>query len=243
MYIVYETTNLINGKYYIGVHHINESNYLGSGNLIKKAINKYGKENFIRETLKEFNNHIDAYNYEKSIVDLKIVNNFNCYNIMEGGRNPPTIYGKKHTDESKKKMSKAQKGKKHTEETKKKISDNHAKAWLGRKHTKETKKKISEGNKNKKISDETKKRISKAQKGKKHTEETKKKMSKSRKGKKASNETKKIMSKSQQQFIYYIEGNIYTTSFQAAKELNVSYGTIQYWCKNKNKSNCYREKI
>ncbi len=42
-YVVYKTTNLVNSKYYIGVHRTNDPNddYLGSGNLIKRAINTF----------------------------------------------------------------------------------------------------------------------------------------------------------------------------------------------------------
>ena len=44
--IIYKTTNLVNGKIYIGKDSKNNPNYLGSGNLLKKALIKYGKENF-----------------------------------------------------------------------------------------------------------------------------------------------------------------------------------------------------
>ena len=93
-YIVYETTNLVNGKFYIGVHKVNNKrNYLGSGTILKLAIKKHGNENFIRKTLKIFTNEQDAYDYEKLIVNENLVNNQNCYNIVEGGGNPPTFYG------------------------------------------------------------------------------------------------------------------------------------------------------
>ena len=40
--IVYKTTNLINGKIYIGKDMKNNPNYLGSGTILRRAIKKYG---------------------------------------------------------------------------------------------------------------------------------------------------------------------------------------------------------
>lgn len=59
-YILYKTTNLINGKTYIGIHKTNnlEDGYLGSGFSLIKAVKKYGKNNFKREVL-EFCNSYD----------------------------------------------------------------------------------------------------------------------------------------------------------------------------------------
>ena len=49
---VYETTNNINGKRYVGLSTKSTTDgYLGSGTLIKAAIEKYGRENFSREIL------------------------------------------------------------------------------------------------------------------------------------------------------------------------------------------------
>ena len=49
--IIYKTTNLINGKFYVGKDASNNPNYYGSGLLLAKAIKKYGKENFKKEIL------------------------------------------------------------------------------------------------------------------------------------------------------------------------------------------------
>lgn len=78
--------------------------------------------------------------------------------------------GKKHSDETKRKMSESRKGnqnakgkhKPHSEETKNKISD----ALKGRQLSEEPKKKLSEVKKGKRMSEEVKRRIAEAHKGK-----------------------------------------------------------------------------
>ena len=51
--IIYKTTNLINGKIYVGQDSFNNVEYFGSGKIIKQAIEKYGKENFKKEILEK----------------------------------------------------------------------------------------------------------------------------------------------------------------------------------------------
>lgn len=53
---IYKTTNLINGKIYIGQMHITiflGNKYLGSGKILKQAINKDGYNNFVVDLLEE----------------------------------------------------------------------------------------------------------------------------------------------------------------------------------------------
>jgi len=86
MPIVYLITNLINNKKYIGVDSKNDPKYLGSGKWLKRAINKYGRESFIKEILKEFETEEHAYEYEvKMISKFNAVESEEYYNIQEGG--------------------------------------------------------------------------------------------------------------------------------------------------------------
>lgn len=79
--VVYETTNLINGKKYIGQDSHNNPNYLGSGKSISRAIKKYGKKNFEKKILEYCVNkkHLDEREeYWLQLVDA--VNNPLYYN-------------------------------------------------------------------------------------------------------------------------------------------------------------------
>lgn len=64
---VYLTTNIVNLKIYIGVHstYNPNDNYLGSGVVINKAINKYGKQNFTKQILYYCHEAKHAYEIEK----------------------------------------------------------------------------------------------------------------------------------------------------------------------------------
>ena len=74
-HFVYETTNLINGKKYIGKHSTDDLNdgYLGSGKAIQQAIKKYGEKNFSRTILKEFKTSEEAYMYEEEIITPELI--------------------------------------------------------------------------------------------------------------------------------------------------------------------------
>jgi hypothetical protein len=86
-YIVYETTNLINGKKYIGVHSTDnlDDGYLGSGKLLKKAIKKYGIDSFQRIILVECKKSEDMFAAESMLVTKEWVNDPNTYNLKIGG--------------------------------------------------------------------------------------------------------------------------------------------------------------
>ena len=84
--VIYKTTNLINNKIYIGQDSKNNPEYLGSGAIIKKAIKKYGKENFKKEIIDWADNKKDLNNKEIFwIKEYNSTNHFIGYNITEGG--------------------------------------------------------------------------------------------------------------------------------------------------------------
>lgn len=87
LYTVYQITNLVNQKVYIGVHKTNNpnDNYMGSGRAIKNAITKYGRENFKKEVLFVFENKEDAFKKEQELVNSEFVSTSNTYNGKLGG--------------------------------------------------------------------------------------------------------------------------------------------------------------
>ena len=160
-HFIYKTTNNLSGRYYYGLHSTDnlEDGYLGSGRRLRYSLNKYGKENHIREILEFCKTRKELKSREEEIVNLQEIAKKDCMNLMIGGHmgNVNT-----RTEETRKKMSASKKG--HT------VSE-------------ETRKKISESSKGKIISEETRKKMSKAHSGlkngmfgKSHTKEARKKM-------------------------------------------------------------------
>jgi len=135
-YIVYKTTNLVDNKFYIGVHKTKNLNdgYLGSGEYLQNAIRKYGTKNFKRETLFELNNEKESFNKEKEIITEEFIKNNKgkTYNLKVGGYGGSGFCNRKHSKESLDKMKKIKLGeknpffnKKHSLETKKRMSETH----------------------------------------------------------------------------------------------------------------------
>lgn len=87
MYI-YKTTNLINGKIYVGQTTTSKNSYIGSGILLINAVKKYGKENFKKEIL-EYVDVADVLNdREKYWISYYNSTDLNIgYNLESGGKN------------------------------------------------------------------------------------------------------------------------------------------------------------
>lgn len=84
---IYLTTNLINGKIYIGQTTTNCKSYIGSGRFIKKAIKKYGKHNFLKVILLSNIESLEELNlWETFYINLFGSRNSKIgYNIKSGG--------------------------------------------------------------------------------------------------------------------------------------------------------------
>ena len=85
-YLVYRTTNILNGKYYIGSHATTKLNdgYLGSGILLKQSIKKHGKESFTREILAEFDTLQEMRQHEMVLV-AQCCKDRKSYNLSDSG--------------------------------------------------------------------------------------------------------------------------------------------------------------
>jgi hypothetical protein len=191
----YKTTNLINKKFYYGVHKTLRLNdgYLGSGVAINLAIKKYGRKNFSKEIILFFKSYQECLEHEALIVDKDMIKNPLCYNLQTGGK------GYSASDETRLKMSASSKGRTLSAEAKAKVSMSkigiprsiEAKLKMsnsskGKIASSETRAKQSYAHKN--ISDETRLKLSIAGKGKSLSTDHKAKLSASHKGKPKSKE-------------------------------------------------------
>lgn len=188
--IVYKTTNLINGKIYIGQDFKNNPKYLGSGKLLRLAIKKYGIDNFSKEIICTCLNEKELD--EKEIFYIKLFKstdrNFG-YNICEGGRSFRIMigknnsnFGKKMSEGTKEKLRQKRKLQKMSDKEKEKLRQRFTGANnpnYGKKLSQEQKDKMKEGRIKKGIYEG----VNHPLYGKKHSIETKAKWSEIRKGK------------------------------------------------------------
>ena len=154
--VIYLVTNLLNDKKYIGMDSLNCPNYLGSGVFIKKAIKKYGRDNFKKEILQICNTKEELLIAEKYWIEFfDAVNSRNFYNLREGGQGGDIreFLSKSQIEEWKKNISQGKmginKGVPLSDKNKAGISQglklfyiNNISPNMGRNHSDETKLKI-----------------------------------------------------------------------------------------------------
>lgn len=236
--IIYVTQNLLNGMKYIGQHQCqtDADSYLGSGSKLVKDIKKFGKENFKRATL-YIANSIEELN-EKEIAFIKAFNAVerdDYYNIARGGdsidgeMNP--MYGRKLTEEERKRIGDSQRGEKHwnygqhwSEDVKHKISESHKgkPAWnKGVLMREESKQKLSKANSNKVRTEEMKQHMRDAQFGRKHSDEVKQKIGEA--NRRYHEQGKRRTGKP----VMCVEtGVVYATGYDAERALGIGKGSI-----------------
>ena len=200
MYKIYLITNLENKKQYVGItkFSITERFYQHTkrGFILTEAIKKYGEDKFSIELIEEVDTAERAYELEQSYIKEYNSKVPYGYNITDGGDG---IFGWEATEEYRQECSERVKqlhkekkvgmyGKRHSDETKRKMSEASKgnNRCAGRVLSEESKEKIREKHLGKTLSDETKKRISENHHdvngknnpmyGKKHSPETIEKM-------------------------------------------------------------------
>lgn len=116
----YVSINKINGKCYCGSHSSTlkfNSQYKGSGKLLKQSIKKYGKCNFLCVPLKYFDKITDARLQESYYISLFDTLNPKGYNLIStGGLGLNDISWGNHTKETKIQLKNSHTGKKFTKE-------------------------------------------------------------------------------------------------------------------------------
>ena len=118
-YVIYKTTNTLNGKFYIGKHQTKnlEDGYIGSGKYFTRAVKKYGKHNFTTQILEVYDAKwkMDLAERILVVMDLEV-----SYNLIPGGITNTDYFNEvfwtfdKRSEKSKRLASKAEHTKKLT---------------------------------------------------------------------------------------------------------------------------------
>lgn len=168
--IIYKTTNLVNGKFYIGKDTKNDPTYLGSGMLLHKAIQKYGIESFKKEILEECVNSVELAKQE-----IYWIAKFNAtdrkvgYNITDGGFGGDTFTNNPNKEIIRERHKQATSDRNNRDggwsaDPLKRIAmakkANATRTDMGYKHSEETKQKLSKTLTGRVITEEWKKNIS-----------------------------------------------------------------------------------
>jgi len=167
---IYITTNLLNGKQYVGKHTAKtlKDEYLGSGEILNKSINKNGKESFKRELLETCKSNKELN--EKEIFWIKEKNTLhpNGYNLTKGGTGGDTFSDNPNKERTR--LNRSIAIKKYWDNLSEEDKEKRIEKIRGKKRSDESKKRYSEAKKGYKMSQSHKenmiKSVTKAKKGK-----------------------------------------------------------------------------
>jgi hypothetical protein len=86
-HFIYKTTCLVNEKFYYGMHSTSnlKDGYLGSGKRLRRAVTKYGPENFKIEILEFLPDRETLASREKEIITEEMLQDLMCMNLQPGG--------------------------------------------------------------------------------------------------------------------------------------------------------------
>lgn len=150
-HFIYKTTNLLSGRYYIGMHSTDDLNdsYVGSGKRLKASIRKHGIENHKFEILEFFNSRKELALKESELVTMKEVINKECMNLKVGGLGgfPPTAkqrFLEKMKNADFKKMFGQKASQRNKEQYRNGTRVSKLPNWLGKKHKPESIQKMKE---------------------------------------------------------------------------------------------------
>lgn len=147
---VYKISCKINGEFYFGSSfRAKRDSYWGSGRKIRERISLYGKENFVKEILGEFddrtiahqveNQYIEKFRHDEKCLNKQLDRKFGTYGKESCAKKSASHRGKTFSEETRAKLSAAQRGKHFSEEYRAKISA----ALRGKHRSDETRAKIS----------------------------------------------------------------------------------------------------
>jgi hypothetical protein len=135
-HLLYKTTCVITGRWYIGVHSTDkiDDGYLGSGWRVWNSLRKHGRENHRREILEFCDSREALCKREEEVVTEDLIKDSLCMNIAKGGSAVRFSVG----DNTRERMRLAKLGKKQTPE----MIEKRRKGMLGRVQTQETREKL-----------------------------------------------------------------------------------------------------
>jgi len=129
--IIYKTTNLVNGKIYVGKDSINDPDYFGSGFILQRAIKKYGIHNFHKDVIEQCKTSQELDLREQHwIKELKSFDRTIGYNIAKGGTGGDTFTNQPDYKKAEILIKrKSTRFRWDTPEYRKKLSDQSKKLW------------------------------------------------------------------------------------------------------------------